>query len=113
MLPPLPYAPPDETSNVTVLVGSKRGAGRLPGIRNASSRKFRPFRGRLSISADPTTPCTSDCVVFRTSSVPVTSTTSPALAIFSETSSVKARPTSRRTSLNSLVANPDALTRTV
>ena len=34
------------------LVGSKFGAGALPGTRSASSRKLRPFSGSTSIRAD-------------------------------------------------------------
>ncbi len=95
-----------------VLVGSKRGAGRLPGIRKARSRKLRPFNGRVWISCASTRPCTMDCVVFKDISVALTWTTSPPDAILSETVKVMARPTSRRTPLYSLVANPEALTRT-
>ena len=49
-LPPRPSCPAAETTTVFDLVGSKFGAGELPGVRKASSRKLRPFRGKLSIS---------------------------------------------------------------
>ena len=95
MLPPRPNAPAEDTSRVLVLVGSKFVAGRLPGIRKASSRKLRPFRGMLSIVPDSTVPCTSHWVVSMANSPPVTVTTSPTFATFKGTSSVTARPTSR------------------
>ena len=47
----------------SIFVGSKFGAGALPGSRNASSRKFRPFSGRLSTTPDDTTPPTSELPV--------------------------------------------------
>src|ERR1051325_90334 len=47
-LPPRPSWPAEEITTVFVFVGSKFGAGALPGTRNASSRRLRPLRGGLS-----------------------------------------------------------------
>ena len=52
MFPPRPSWPAEETRTELVLVGSKFGAGALPGIRNASSRKFRPLRGSRSMALE-------------------------------------------------------------
>ena len=49
-LPPRPNWPADEMTTVLVFVGSKFGAGALPGVSSASSRKLRPLSGRFSIS---------------------------------------------------------------
>ena len=49
-LPPRPSWPAEETTTELVFVGSKFGAGELPGTRNDSSMKLRPFRGRRSMA---------------------------------------------------------------
>ena len=61
MLPPRPSWPAEETARLFVFVGSKLGAGAFPGTRKASSRKFRPFRGRFSTTPDVTTPPPASC----------------------------------------------------
>ena len=63
MLPPRPSWPAEEMARLFDFVGSKLGAGALPGRRKASSRKFRPFRGRLSTTPDETTPPTRELPV--------------------------------------------------
>ena len=60
MLPPRPAWPADETMTDCALVGSKLGAGALPGVRNASSRKLRPLSGSDSISRAETTEPTTE-----------------------------------------------------
>ena len=60
MLPPRPAWPADETTTDCALVGSKFGAGALPGVRKASSRKLRPFSGSDSISRAETTEPTTE-----------------------------------------------------
>ncbi len=101
MLPPRPKAPAEETSRVLVFVGSKLVAGRFPGIRNASSRKFLPLSGRLWMVADVIKPCTSDCVRSTRASPTITVTVSPRPASASLTSCVTAWPTSSRISFTS------------
>jgi hypothetical protein len=46
-------------TSVFDFVGSKFGAGALPGVSRASSRKLRPLSGRLSISSLRMTPSTT------------------------------------------------------
>ena len=53
--PPRPSCPAEEMTTVFVFVGSKFGAGALPGMSNASSRKLRPFSGRVSTSREAMT----------------------------------------------------------
>ena len=113
ILPPRPKAPADDTSRVLVFVGSKFVAGRLPGIRYASSRKLRPFKGMFSMVGAVTRPCTSDCVESTCASDACTVTTSPTLAGVSLTSSVEAWPTSSRTFFTSAFANVGLSTSTV
>ena len=59
-LPPRPNCPAEEMTTVFVFVGSKFGAGALPGVSSASSRKLRPFSGRFSISRSLITRSTFD-----------------------------------------------------
>ena len=47
-----------------VFVGSKFGAGVLPGMSSASSRKLRPLSGRLSIWREVMTPSITEETVF-------------------------------------------------
>ena len=49
MLPPRPSCPADEMTTELVLVGSKFGAGALPGTSSASSMKLRPLSGSRSM----------------------------------------------------------------
>ena len=67
-LPPRPNWPADEISTELVLVGSKFGAGVLPGTSSASSRKLRPLSGSLSMAASAMTASTTDRVVLTMSS---------------------------------------------
>ena len=76
MLPPRPNWPPDETSTLLLLVGSKVGVGWLPGTRNASSRKLRPFSGSVSICAADSTPSIA-VVTGRPTSLTVTASSTP------------------------------------
>src|SRR5271166_6111450 len=68
-LPPRPSCPSVEITTVSVLVGSKLGAGALPGISSDSSRKLRPLRGSESICCELMTPSTSELVLFTRSPV--------------------------------------------
>ncbi len=60
MLPPRPNWPAEEISTELVLVGSKFGAGALPGTSSASSRKLRPLSGSFSMAAEVMTASTTD-----------------------------------------------------
>ena len=62
-LPPRPNWPADEISTELVFVGSKFGAGVLPGTSSASSRKLRPLSGSLSMACEPMTASTTERVV--------------------------------------------------
>ena len=62
-LPPRPSCPADEITTLFDLVGSKFGAGALPGTSSASSRKLRPFSGNASMAADGSTASTTERVV--------------------------------------------------
>ena len=59
-LPPRPSCPADEITTLFVLVGSKFGAGELPGTSSASSRKLRPLSGRASMALDGITASTTE-----------------------------------------------------
>ena len=75
-LPPRPSWPAEETTTEFVFVGSKFGAGELPGTRNASSMKLRPFRGRRSMAFEARTPCTTEERLWTARASVVTSTVS-------------------------------------
>src|SRR5256885_12591320 len=72
-LPPRPNCPAEEIETVLVLVGSKLGAGELPGISSASSRKLRPFNGRFPICWAFTTPSTTEETVLTADALLVSS----------------------------------------
>ncbi len=62
-LPPRPSCPSVEMTMVSLLVGSKFGAGELPGTSSESSRKLRPLSGSESICSELITPSTMELVV--------------------------------------------------
>src|SRR5262245_47598301 len=111
MLPPRPSCPADETSMVVVLVGSKFGAGRLPGNRNARSRQLRRLSGRLisvrsEIELDTcdvlvSTPTASDAEITKVSA---------AVDNLSERLTVGTSPTRASTLSTTAVAKPFAAT---
>ena len=74
MFCPRPNWPADEIKTVSDFVGSKFGAGELPGISNANSRKLRPFSGRLSIALESMIPSTTDVFVCTMAAASETST---------------------------------------
>ena len=99
-LPPRPNWPADEISTELVLVGSKFGAGVLPGTSSASSRKLRPLSGSLSMACDPMTASTTDRVVSTMPTlVPATVTDSLTPATDSATWRSRVWPTRSATSV--------------
>ena len=111
MLPPRPICPADDTTTLFDLVGSKFGAGELPGTRNASSRKLRPLSGRASMALDGITASTTERVVSTPVVVAATSTRSRTPATARLTSMVTAWPTS--STMLPWVASPNPLAVTV
>ena len=105
MLPPRPSWPADEMVTEFVLVGSKFGAGVLPGTRSASSRKLRPLSGSASMRLVGMTASTTERLV-STPAEPPTVTVSRTLPIVSCRSKETVRPTSRTTSLREMSLNP-------
>ena len=92
MLPPRPNPPAELISTVFVLVGSKFAPGRLPGIKNASSRKFLPFSGIFAIVVEVICPCNIDCVKSMLLFTAFTSTVLACAATLNVVSSVDALP---------------------
>ncbi len=100
MLPPRPNWPADEIRTELVFVGSKFGAGALPGTSSASSRKLRPLSGSFSIAGAVMTASTTELVVLTMSSVvaaTLTDSLTPATA--SSTGRSKVWPTRSGTSV--------------
>ena len=104
MLPPRPSWPAEETATLLVFVGSKFGAGALPGTRKASSRKLRPFRGRFSIAAAEMTPSTAELVAAMGGAAASTVTASCRAPTSSVTSSVEAAAHLQRDALEACAA---------
>jgi len=75
--------------------GIKARRRAVPRNQKRQIQKVPAIQRRVSIAPDSITPWTSDCVRFTAISPAVTSTTCPAPVILRETSSVRARPTSR------------------
>ncbi len=109
-LPPRPSWPAEEIATEFVFVGSKFGAGALPGTRKASSRKLRPFRGRFSIALEDSTPPTSELVVSSAAACSSTVIASEPPLTESVAPSVTRRPTSTATRGKVFVAKPPAST---
>ncbi len=107
MLPPRPICPADETTTLFDLVGSKFGAGALPGTRNASSRKLRPFSGSAWMALDGITSSTTDRVVSTPVADVATLTFSRTPATARLMSTVTAWPTS--STMLPCVASPNPL----
>src|SRR5262249_48451957 len=98
---------------VVVLVGSKFGAGRLPGNRNARSRKLRPLSGRLISVRSETELETCDVLVSTpTASDAEITTVSVAPAALSERLTVETSPTRASTLFTTAAAKPLAATPT-
>ncbi len=111
MLPPRPSCPADEMTTELVLVGSKFGAGALPGTSSASSMKLRPLSGSRSMEGAVMTASTTDRAV-STSPAPAASTTTSSRtpATVSVASRSSTCPTRSVTASKRCGAKPDAAT---
>jgi hypothetical protein len=96
MFPPRPSWPAEDTAKLFVLVGSKLGAGALPGTSRLSSRKFRPLSGRFSIAVAAITSSTADRPVAMGGAADTVSVSFP-VAATSRSGRSRRRPTSVRT----------------
>ena len=76
-------------------VGSKFGAGALPGTSSASSRKFRPLSGSASMKLDGITASTTERVVSTATGLATTVTSSRTGPTDNSISTAATCPTSR------------------
>ena len=111
MLPPRPSCPADEMTTELVFVGSKFGAGALPGTSSASSMKLRPLSGSRSIDGAVITASTTDRAVSTSPTLAASTTMSSFTpATVSEASRSSTCPMRNSTDSKRCGAKPDAVT---